>query len=217
MSQRFITGTPILFNIWIAKGFGIVKLQYPAAIFNTFSTWELKSYDPYNPVDSFTIDKFPNFDGLSWSYEVFDGATLTYDTILVQVAESSTVALWNYTRSDTSWQEIVSLEGTVAKFFHPDNIIAPFKTYHFPIQVGKTWATFPLGNTSTVLSGNPLIVPAGRFFPSYEIETRYNCGGECIHWEREWIAPSVGVVQKIIVDEQLGIIETWKLIGYAMP
>ncbi len=96
-------------------------------------------------------------------------------------------------------------------------MIAPFKSYQFPIEIGNSWITYPSGNSSNVFGVSPILVPAGRFFPSYAIDTRYNCGIGCDRREREWVAPLVGVVQKQITDSQLGINEIWRLIGYAMP
>ncbi len=58
------------FEIWIAKGYGIVKLNHNGAPMGYFEdkSWELKSYDPNKPAESFTIDKFPSLDGMSWNY-----------------------------------------------------------------------------------------------------------------------------------------------------
>ncbi len=203
------------FEVWIAKGFGIVKLQFTSATNYTSETWELNSYNPNKPIEPFTIDKFPSYNNMSWTYQVFDNISQTVDTLLVQVAESSTVAIWNYTRTDSSWQEIVSLEGTVAKFFYPDNMIEPFKSYQFPIEIGNSWTTYPLGNSSEVVSLTPIITPAGRFFPCYAIETVYRNNSLITQRETDWVTPLVGSIQKTIINDELGINEHWRLIDYS--
>ncbi len=219
-SGDWYDGSLAVFDIWIAKGFGIVKISYHTTTNNSSDndmTWELKSYNPSKPIEPFTIDKFPNYDNLSWTYQVFDNNSQLYDTLLVQVAESSTVAVWSYSTQDTLWQEVVSIEGTVAKFFHPNNMIEPFKSYQFPIELGNNWTTYPTGNSSTVLFATPLTIPAGRFFPCYAIETVYRNDSSVTQREIDWITPSVGSIQKTIINENLGIDENWRLIDYSNP
>ena len=219
-SGDWYDGSLAVFDIWIAKGFGIVKISYHTTTNNSSDndmTWELQSYNPNKPVAPFTIDKFPNYDGMTRTYEVFDYSRQIYDTIYAHVAESSTVAMWNYTNSDSSWQEVVSIEGTVAKFFYPDNMIEPFKSYQFPIELGNNWTTYPTGNSSTVLFATPLTIPAGRFFPCYAIETVYRNDSSVTQREIDWITPSVGSIQKTIINENLGIDENWRLIDYSNP
>lgn len=205
------------FEIWIAKDYGIVKLNHVGEPMGTNEdkTWLLNSYNQNKPAASFTIDKFPSYDFMTRTYEVFDNISQTYDTLIVQVAESSLVALWNYNSPDSSWLEIVSIEGTVAKFFNPDNMIEPFKSYEFPIEIGDSWVTYPIGNSSVVGSATLLLLSGERFFPCYPITTNYICGDGCIHYEMEWVCPLIGIVQKKVYASHLGIDELWRLIDYS--
>ncbi len=208
------------FYIWLAKDYGIIKMSYNTFSIGSFEdmTWDLQSYEPDNPIEPFSIDKFPNYDGMTRTYEVFDYSTHNYDTILVQVAESSTVAIWNYTSSNISWQEIVSIEGTVAKFFKPDNMIEPFKSFEFPLEIGKQWTTYPIGNISRINSITPILsISEERFFPCYAIETIYNCGDTCYTRETDWVCPEIGIVQKhtYFIDGTSN--NLWRLIEYSNP
>ena len=207
------------FYLWIAKNVGIIKIGYSISSITTNEdkTWELKSYKPNNPFPSFTIDHFPNYDGMIHTYEIHDMISHGFDTVIVQVAESSTVAIWNYTKSDTSWQKIVSIEETVAKFFHPNKMAEPYKQYQFPIEIGNSWTIYPSENRSEVLSASSILTPIGRFFPCYRIETNYNCGNECLNREIELVCPDIGIVTKTILDGEHGIRETWRLIDYYNP
>ena len=212
------------FNIWIVPYVGIVKIEYSALAtgFEGKHSWSLKSYNPNNQIEPFTVDKFPNNDWISWTYEIYDALSSIYDTVIVQVAESATVAIWNYDFGDSSYTELVSVEGDTVKFITTGSISYTRNSLLFPLVSGKSWVTYPLGYVSTVMSITNLLTPAGQFYPTYKIETAENCGAECSHIESVWYVPNVGIVQKQIdrsdVDDQMNLIiiqdEQWRLLDY---
>ncbi len=206
-------------HLWIAKGIGIVKLIQNSNFIDFSSedmSWELKSYKPNSTIDSFTIDEFPNYDGMTRTYEVDKGADYSPDTVYVHVAESSLVALWTYTNSDSSWQELISIEENAVTFISSGRIQISYKSFLFPISIGNSWVTFPFENTTEVLIATTVETSAGRFSPCYALRTVYNCD-DCTNEEIDWIYPSIGIVQKRIYNSQLGINETWTLIDYSNP
>ena len=204
------------FEIWLAKGYGIVKLIHNGSPMGSYEdkSWFLWNYNPNNPFEPFTIDRFPNYEGTINTYEVYDNNSQTYDTGYISISDSSSVTLWNISRTDTSWQVIVLLEGTVAKFFTPDNMIAPYKTYQFPLEYNKFWITYPIGSVSQVLTIQPIITLAGRFFPTYQVQTLTDDStSSAVNIENDWLSPDIGLVMWNISKPSEEIHESWRLIN----
>ncbi len=134
----------------------------------------------------------------------------------MQVAKSSTVAIWNYTMGDSSWQELISVEENAVTFVSSGRIQVSYKSFQFPITIGNKWVTFPFENETEVVFATTVETSAGRFSPSYALRTVYNCD-DCTHEEIDYIYPSIGIVYKRIYIPHLGINETWKLINYSNP
>ena len=210
------------YNFWLVHDRGPVFYSEREILWteNSNETWNLVAY--IRP-QYFSLDKFPNHDGISWTYEISDIFRDIIDTVTVQVAESALVAVWLYDFGDSSYTELVSTENDVINFVTQGRITIVRNSIHFPITLGDSWETYPLGNKANVEAVQDLQTTAGSFFPTYRIRTLLDCGDECSHVTIEWYAPQVGMVNRTFSytgfslhpqEPDINIQYSWRLIDY---
>ncbi|KAA3634744.1 MAG: hypothetical protein DWP97_06435 [Calditrichaeota bacterium] len=224
-----------VFELWVVPDFGIVRFDYiiddPLNSGQIYKHWELKSYMQSASFDHFTADEYPNIDGSSWTYRYLNfnynnGVFIDsmYENIMVNLAESSTVAIWSYQYTDSTTYRYVE-NNTDTVFIYTDNQLTQLESkYIFPFSIEQNWTAagqdYRIGNIISVTYDGNL------YFPTYLIFTESDCGADCTVKETEYLTPSIGLIYKVKniynsdTDFNISTLtntQSWELTNYFIP
>jgi hypothetical protein len=203
---------------WLDEEAGIVKRhffsQYSDGATVTVTqneVWQLIEYD----LTTFSLQQFPQTIGTEWVYEVVHlfsevGVdTVGFDTVTVTIVDArflfeppggpNAYMLWENvwpSHTDTTWVEITGNTMTISTDTAQTIPPLPAWSYEFPMTVGKHWGIdYILVPVPIVSDKSALSTPAGDFPTVFEYSMS---GGMLGSWAvQDWLAPGVGMVQRI--------------------
>ena len=152
-------------------------------------------------------DPFPNTAGSWWRYEVFDSLTMTTDTALVTVLDSTVIqngdsfTVWSVVFSDRSGPSFTRIANDTITVTLSASLFYGSRNEQFvrPLTLGSKWnGILELNDSSEVISIGDLVTRAGMFSNVVEISRKWNDGFEGNGARNmTFIAPNVGIVRQV--------------------
>ena len=224
-----------VFELWVVPDVGIVRFDYiiddPLHVGQVYKHWEMKSYMQSASFGHFIVDQFPNINSTNWTYHyshfTINNGTFNdsaFEDILVNIAESSTVAIWSYTYTDsTIYQYVQNVSDSV--FVYSDNLLTQLESkFIFPFHLNQNWTVS--GQTYRITNILSFTFDGTVYFPTYIIATDLDCGVDCTQKETAYYTPLIGLLFKTITefesDTEFTIstmrdLQTWEMTDYSIP
>jgi len=123
---------------------------------------------------------FPNHVGDTWTYEIHDSTAATYDTVVVTIVGTYTMAnghrarVWEYQYLSRAESNYVDTYGNIVNIYSDKSTYAPIDKYVFPLHVGDYWEVTGLEAPIEVMERGPVSTKAGDFDTSYRIRKQWS-------------------------------------------
>lgn len=152
-------------------------------------------------------DPFPNTAGSWWRYEVFDSLTMTTDTALVTVLDSTVIqngdsfTVWSVVFSNRSVPSFTRIANDTITVTLSSSLFHGSRNEQFvlPLTLGNKWhGVLAPNDSSKVISVASVGTPAGTFSNVAEISRGWTLKFEGNDGRNlTFIAPNVGIVRQV--------------------